>query len=1008
MHLPMTFLPVVVREMAVQARRKGIYRLRMGTALVALAVVAWLVIIASANVPTASQGEGIFTVLISLSFLFSLFVGVRATSDCLSEEKREGTLGLLFLTDLKGYSIVLGKVAVGSFASISGLLGIVPVLFLAVLLGGVTFLQVAVGGVVLLNTMFLSLAAGALVSSLCRNERVAMFAAFFLMLGLIFLPFGFSLLMEGWDNPRFPEEFVWPSPIFTYIFVIDRPFPNPFQHLVIPSLAVQHVTAWLFLALAAVFVRQSINTAPTVHFQNFRSFASNHVYGTAEVRRDFRARLLDRNAFLWLAAREKIKPRYAWAVVVILAIGWLLIYRSFPRMAFDLPIVLLLLFCGHFVLKLWLTSEVCNRLIEDRRSGALELLLSTPMSVRQIARGQSLALRHVFLWPIAAMLLGELLLLIGSLNQVQQDTTRAEIYGFMIAAAGVFLVDLWALKWVALWHSLFATSMSRILLATLFRLLAVPWIFFLVIAIPLTIISGLRRQEPQSLDLLALWCCLSLGVALLLGWTSRASFFRHFRAAAAQRFDSGVKPTSSIGVWMNDLLQRFHFASALVGLIPAPFRRHWVISSIATCILLVAGLALTRQWYYRAKTEREIAVIKQEGFPTSMAAMGRFHPLVPEQENVLHILKTAGTPTVHGFPIPLVNPDPERLASLRTVLSRNQFPLRELLSITNYSRCYLDPQNDPYAWTLGALHNYSILGYLESVIAVHDRDPLRSLKALDALLHLSKVFRTAPSPGAQSVSLSQLRQFSHGLELLLRHSDLPEDRLRKMQHELTELDQPAMLEKVIAWERWQKIIVIREGTQDPVLGQVPFLAVITSIVNSAGALDKYLAGYLQQARAAMAAAELPVAQRHSAALKLPSPLENPMPQVFTPFRQGDPEFNSFINRDLEIYARMQILSTALAAWLYRQDHKRFPPNLEALVPGYLPEVPIDPFSGSPLGYFPEEHPRIFSQGPEAFAPDFYTMRQMNVGEISFSLHPPGEEPLRTPPPPASSSPEGME
>ena len=107
-------LPVVAREMGVQARRKGMYRLRMGAAFIALGLVGWLVILSSANIPTAAQGEAIFTVLTTVSFCFCVLIGIRATSDCLSEEKREGTLGLLFLTDLRSHSVVLGKVAAGS------------------------------------------------------------------------------------------------------------------------------------------------------------------------------------------------------------------------------------------------------------------------------------------------------------------------------------------------------------------------------------------------------------------------------------------------------------------------------------------------------------------------------------------------------------------------------------------------------------------------------------------------------------------------------------------------------------------------------------------------------------------------------------------------------------------------------------------------------------------------------------------------------------------------------
>jgi len=58
--------------------------------------------------------------VLGLGRLCSLFDGVRRnflraggvliTADCLSEEKREGTLGLLFLTDLKGYDVVARQI----------------------------------------------------------------------------------------------------------------------------------------------------------------------------------------------------------------------------------------------------------------------------------------------------------------------------------------------------------------------------------------------------------------------------------------------------------------------------------------------------------------------------------------------------------------------------------------------------------------------------------------------------------------------------------------------------------------------------------------------------------------------------------------------------------------------------------------------------------------------------------------------------------------------------------
>ena len=47
--------------------------------------------------------------------------GLLGTADCVSSEKRDGTLGLLFLTDLKGYDVICGKLAANSVSVLYGL-----------------------------------------------------------------------------------------------------------------------------------------------------------------------------------------------------------------------------------------------------------------------------------------------------------------------------------------------------------------------------------------------------------------------------------------------------------------------------------------------------------------------------------------------------------------------------------------------------------------------------------------------------------------------------------------------------------------------------------------------------------------------------------------------------------------------------------------------------------------------------------------------------------------------
>lgn len=59
------------------------------------------------------------------------------TADSLSRERREGTLGFLFLTDLQGY-VVAGKLAGLALIPLHGLLATFPIAALTLCLGGVT------------------------------------------------------------------------------------------------------------------------------------------------------------------------------------------------------------------------------------------------------------------------------------------------------------------------------------------------------------------------------------------------------------------------------------------------------------------------------------------------------------------------------------------------------------------------------------------------------------------------------------------------------------------------------------------------------------------------------------------------------------------------------------------------------------------------------------------------------------------------------------------------------
>ena len=134
----MTFLPIVERELRVAARRPATHWTRFCAALATLII--WLLLALSTPqwVPVPQLSKNLFIATGLLAFGFCALAGVILTADCLSLEKREGTLGLLFLTELKSHDIVFGKLAATSVHSLYGLLAIFPVMALPLLLGGVT------------------------------------------------------------------------------------------------------------------------------------------------------------------------------------------------------------------------------------------------------------------------------------------------------------------------------------------------------------------------------------------------------------------------------------------------------------------------------------------------------------------------------------------------------------------------------------------------------------------------------------------------------------------------------------------------------------------------------------------------------------------------------------------------------------------------------------------------------------------------------------------------------
>ena len=148
----MRFLPIVERELRVAARRRSAFWVRVGAAGTAVVVGALPAVVRRRLERRGGPGAAVVRGADGLAFAFCVAAGPLLTADTLSEEKREGTLGFLFLTDLRPHDVVLGKLAAASVAAVFSLLAVLPVVALSLLLGGVTLAEFGRVVLVLLNS----------------------------------------------------------------------------------------------------------------------------------------------------------------------------------------------------------------------------------------------------------------------------------------------------------------------------------------------------------------------------------------------------------------------------------------------------------------------------------------------------------------------------------------------------------------------------------------------------------------------------------------------------------------------------------------------------------------------------------------------------------------------------------------------------------------------------------------------------------------------------------------
>ena len=532
-------LPIAERELRIAARAPRTYRGRLITCVVFGVMTSWMfwIMFKVGNISTvAPQTYGFIAHVALLMCMFSASV----TADALSSEKRNGTLGLLFLTDLKGYDIVIGKLAAMGLITFYSLFAVIPILAMPALMGGVSGGSIFRTALTLVNAIFLSLSIGLWVSARSWEQKRALNASVWIIVSLMWLAPGLAAAIRF----RWPE-FVAVAEILELLSpMYQQSHASPFGFGMLrdnywPSLAVTHVLAWAALLRAcAILPSNWQDRAGLTALGRWKKFWEEFRYGSSEVRAKLRARLLRVNAVHWLSSREKFAPLNSWMFVGIVLIGWVFLWATIhakvgpggpPFFGVGIPAILAL-YIGFRIRTCAVAGEIIAR---DRVSGALELLLSTTLTEHDVVRGQWLTFKRTILGPaLTPIVIGAFVSIAFVVNENPKEVGLL-VYCY-VALVIAYMSDLVASVWTGMWAACFSRTPQAAPGQAIIRLFPLPWLVFIGL---MTLGEWLRLLNGfEFVHGFTLWWLLSTANNIFWIVRSRRMFYARLRKAAAERY----------------------------------------------------------------------------------------------------------------------------------------------------------------------------------------------------------------------------------------------------------------------------------------------------------------------------------------------------------------------------------------------------------------------------------------------------------------------------------------
>lgn len=466
-------LPSLIdRELRCAARNSHTYRFRFLTALLMGLVSLAFVLPGAHNVAlVGANSRGMFWWMAALTLFYGVVMALFQAGDAIASERRERTLELLQLTRLSAFEITVGKLIATGIGVTQCILAFSLALAMTFLSGGVTLVELGHVLLAILNTLFLALAIGLFASTQTSDGRIGTLIGLMLLGGLTALP----LLLTGTGGPAGntgpynPSGWELLSPIATFSLAqvtSKGGQQSPFA----TGIVIQHGLAWFALLGASLSIWRNSHRAWTF---SWRSITRRWHTTNASEQPD--SDELEDNPLFWLLSyryggtANRLLMAFVFLMLVVGLFGTVQTFQSRTEALF------VSMMATHFFMKLWVAWIASHLVTEMRRSGMLELTLTSPLDWHLVIDGWLIGLKRVFFGPVAVLLIADFFM---ALTMGERLNAAFGGHSWMVwVGIGMFslLLESYALTWTGLQFGMSARNSTQAWVRAVGVILFLPW-----------------------------------------------------------------------------------------------------------------------------------------------------------------------------------------------------------------------------------------------------------------------------------------------------------------------------------------------------------------------------------------------------------------------------------------------------------------------------------------------------------------------------------------------------